>query len=150
MSTSQTYIAVGDFKSFTRTGGEWRYEGGMREPGRFTAKLAPAVSSCPITNALRRDREEMPITPAPRYDTQTEITKRCRERGTGEYLPAKGEELGVKFLKALRATGPGWERPSGLSNVETPWGNQLAYPWREPKATEPVKVKRPRRQRVAA
>jgi len=125
--------ARGEFTSYIRTGGEWGkneppddhscgwgrdrcpahwhddYIGGTREPGRFTSKLAPA-SSHPLASALKRDRLAFPEYAAPRYDRPAEVRKRCHEAGTGTYLPAQGEELGVKFVRALRALGPGWER----------------------------------------
>jgi len=131
--------ARGEFTGYIRTGGKWvtdekpedhtcgwgrnrcddhdhgHYAGGTREPGRFTSKLAPA-SADPLANALRRDRLAFPEHPAPRYDTPAEVTKRCHEAGTGTYLPVRGEEAAVKFVKALRALSSDWER-----DVLTQW-----------------------------
>lgn len=162
--------AIGEFQSYIRTGGEWipresepgesssyysgqmgpnrtiyrgTYVGGLREPGRFTSKLAPA-SSCSLAMALARDRESVTVPPAPRYDTPREVTARAHERGTpGASLPVKGEELGVKFVRALRALGPGWERPM-LTNVEMPWGKAS---WR---VRQPIAAPKVRRARKAA
>ena len=163
--TAPILYAVGEFTSYIRTGGMWvygdtpedhscwdrktscglywhgYYYGGTREPGRFTAKLAP-VTSDPLAKALARDCEAVTVPPAPRYDTPAQITTMAGG------MPAKGEELGVKFVRALRALGPGWERPM-LTNVETPWGEK---PWRVPDVPgvrKNGKVRR-RRQRVAA
>ena len=166
--------ARGKFTSYIRTGGVWthgtcgaprdpdrcrwpqypcphfiwgHYDGGTREPGRFTSKLAPA-SSDPLATALRRDRLAFPEYPAPCYNTSAEVTKRCQEAGGGTYLPVRGEEAGVKFVKALRALGPGWGRPMMLSNVETPWGER---PWRAPVPAATAKpARKARRPRTVA
>lgn len=45
-----------------------------------------------------------------RYDTPTAVTAAARAAGLGHFLPAKTERLGVRFIAALRATGPGWQR----------------------------------------
>ena len=120
-------------KSFIRTGGEWvdgrcgnaadpcvfyraygarrpcdhwiygHYEGGTREPGRFTSKLAPMPR---VTFP-----EPAPASPAIDYSTPDAVTRAARGAGhSADFLPIRGEELGVKFLKALRALGEGWER----------------------------------------
>jgi len=123
-------------QSFITTGGQWipgcgsgtwhsseedhqgkpcwngAYVGGTREPGRFTSKLAP-MSSNPFQHPPRAER----VPPAPDYSTPEQVTLRAREGGAtamADWLPLKGEELGVKFVKALRALDPAewgpWER----------------------------------------
>lgn len=141
-------VTQGEFTSYIRTGGTWvadaklddhvcwsrsnpcgpnwhgHYEGGTREPGRFTPKLAPAS---PVSRAWKWEGIRVP--PAPCYDTPADVTARAREAGTMamvDWIPVKEEALGVKFIKALNALpfgtyGDGWERTM-LTNVETPWG----------------------------
>ncbi len=135
--------------SFITTGGEWipgcgsgtwhqskedhqgkpcwtgAYVGGTREPGRFTSALAPMPSN-PFMHPPRAER----VHPAPDYSTPEQVTLRAREAGAtpmADWLPRKGEELGVKFVKALRALDPAewgtWERdriPSAATRPVAP------------------------------
>jgi hypothetical protein len=74
--------------------------------------------------------------PAPlSYDTPEAVTRAAWGAGTvgSLHLAAKGEELGIRFARALRATGAGWER-------------EVLRDWRRPA----VKAKRTRKAQVAA
>lgn len=58
--------------------------------------------------ADRTPWDARPVPPAPDYSTPEAVTRECFKGGTADPLPAGG--LGDRFVKALRATGPGWER----------------------------------------
>ncbi len=53
-----------------------------------------------------------PVPQAPDYSTPEAVSRAAWGAGTpgSLHLSVKGEELGVRFVRALLATGPGWER----------------------------------------
>ncbi len=84
-----------------------------------------------VRRLLAAPWHERPVPQAPDYSTPEGVTRAAVAGGAGDHLPANGEALGVKFARALRATGDGWER-------------DVLHDWRRPpkKAT-------PRRRRKA-
>jgi hypothetical protein len=62
---------------------------------------------------------------APDYSTPEAVTRAAAAGGHGDHLAAKGEELGVRFVRALRAAGGQWER-------------DVLRDWRQPKARKAV------------
>jgi len=65
---------------------------------------------------------ERPVPQAPDYSTPEAVTRAAWGAGTpgSLHLSANGEELGVRFVRALRATG-------------SDWGRDVLTDWRRPK-----------------
>lgn len=134
-----------------RYGGEWHpgWQGLKRTVKRSLQLCIPDVETFPSPQAyaaqinwsktVRRLLASEPtwrdVPSPPSYATPEAIARAAFAAGSpgSLHLAAKGEELGVKFIRALRATGPGWER-------------DVLRDWRRPT----VKAKRTRKAKVAA